>query len=226
MSALSFRENLLQPFVEAGDCVFAVDMDQRVVFWNKTAERVTGYGAQEMRGRPCYLSVHAVGKDRAASCKKDCLAILRARSRCSPSAVDLHLATGREGLLWLSCSYALVPEPDGGGLLLHICHDVSSQVEAVQAVSEFVQHFTGVEADSTKAAGNHADAAIACDPALTSRELQILQLLGEGQGTKDIAAQLVLEQGTVRNHVKHLLAKLSVHSRMQAAALARKGFPF
>jgi DNA-binding NarL/FixJ family response regulator len=57
---------------------------------------------------------------------------------------------------------------------------------------------------------------------LTARELEVLGLLAEGVGTAAIAAQLHLSPHTVRNHVKRILAKLEVHSRLEAVAVARQ----
>lgn len=55
---------------------------------------------------------------------------------------------------------------------------------------------------------------------LTSRELEILQLLAEGLTQADIAAQLVISPKTVGTHIEHILAKLGVRSRAQAIAVA------
>ena len=53
---------------------------------------------------------------------------------------------------------------------------------------------------------------------LTSRELEVLQLVGEGQTNQQIAEHLVIEVGTVKNHVHNILDKLHVSSRGEAAA--------
>lgn len=51
---------------------------------------------------------------------------------------------------------------------------------------------------------------------LTQREWEVLDLLGEGRTTGEIAKQLGMSLATVRSHVKHLLGKLGVHSRDEA----------
>lgn len=55
---------------------------------------------------------------------------------------------------------------------------------------------------------------------LTPRETEILGLLAEGQSNKVIARNLGISDGTVKLHVKAILRKLSVHSRVEAAVLA------
>lgn len=51
---------------------------------------------------------------------------------------------------------------------------------------------------------------------LTSRELEVLQLLSEGRATQEIAQKLFLSVNTVRNHVASILGKLGVRSRLEA----------
>ena len=55
---------------------------------------------------------------------------------------------------------------------------------------------------------------------LTPRESEILSLLAEGQSNKVIARNLGISDGTVKLHVKAILRKLGVHSRVEAAVIA------
>ena len=57
---------------------------------------------------------------------------------------------------------------------------------------------------------------------LTDRERDVLALVGKGLSNADIASQLYLSEGTVRNYVSAVLAKLGVHDRTQAAVIAVK----
>jgi len=58
------------------------------------------------------------------------------------------------------------------------------------------------------------------DP-LTDRERQILQRAGDGMSTADVARELGLSEGTVRNYLSESIAKLGVSNRIEAARLAR-----
>ena len=59
------------------------------------------------------------------------------------------------------------------------------------------------------------------DP-LNDRERQVLRLAGEGQSAGEIAAQLNLSQGTVRNYLSEVIGKLGVGNRIEAYRLARQ----
>jgi DNA-binding NarL/FixJ family response regulator len=55
---------------------------------------------------------------------------------------------------------------------------------------------------------------------LTRREREVLCLIVKGYSNKEIAQQLILTEGTVRNHISHLLARLNLRDRTQAAIVA------
>jgi DNA-binding NarL/FixJ family response regulator len=57
---------------------------------------------------------------------------------------------------------------------------------------------------------------------LSQREVEVLRLLAQGASNRDIADRLVLAEGTVKNHVSNILAKLHAANRTQAADLARR----
>jgi DNA-binding NarL/FixJ family response regulator len=58
--------------------------------------------------------------------------------------------------------------------------------------------------------------------ALTPREREVLACLAAGAGRRDVAEQLYLSANTVRTHLQNLMAKLGVHSTLEAVALSRR----
>jgi len=57
-------------------------------------------------------------------------------------------------------------------------------------------------------------------PGLTDREMQVLRLMAHSKCNKDIAAALFISENTVKNHVRNILEKLHLHSRMEAVTYA------
>ncbi len=57
-------------------------------------------------------------------------------------------------------------------------------------------------------------------PRLTERELEVLKLVARGMNNRDIGAELFISENTVKNHVRNILDKLHLHSRMQAVVYA------
>ncbi len=85
---------------------------------------------------------------------------------------------------------------------------VSPKIAAamMERLSDLAQMFSDVENSVTDSAG------------LTPRELEVLEQIGRGLTNQQIAEYLVIEVGTVKNHVHSILEKLNVSSRGEAAA--------
>lgn len=62
--------------------------------------------------------------------------------------------------------------------------------------------------------GSHGD--------ITSREVEVLQLIARGATNREIAEQLVISEGTVKNHISNILSRLGLRDRTQAAIYARE----
>jgi len=57
-------------------------------------------------------------------------------------------------------------------------------------------------------------------PRLTERELEVLKLVARGMNNRDIARELFISENTVKNHIRNILEKLQLHSRMEAVVYA------
>lgn len=85
---------------------------------------------------------------------------------------------------------------------------VSPEIAAalMERLSELAHLFSGIETSIAETA------------TLTPRELEVLKLIGEGLTNQQIADEMVIEVGTVKNHVHNILEKLKVNSRGEAVA--------
>jgi len=57
-------------------------------------------------------------------------------------------------------------------------------------------------------------------PRLTEREMDVLKLVAKGLNNRDIAKDLFISENTVKNHIRNILEKLQLHSRMEAVVYA------
>ncbi len=59
-------------------------------------------------------------------------------------------------------------------------------------------------------------------PDLTNREVEVLRLIARGATNREVAQQLVISEGTVKNHISNILGRLGLRDRTQAAIYARE----
>jgi DNA-binding NarL/FixJ family response regulator len=92
----------------------------------------------------------------------------------------------------------------------------------VQEAHEILEMARGLIRLSGEQTGSKMSRPVRSDvPTLTSRQLEVLELLAAGKSARDIGAELYLSQATVRNHIRALLQGLGAHSQLEALALAR-----
>jgi DNA-binding NarL/FixJ family response regulator len=67
---------------------------------------------------------------------------------------------------------------------------------------------------------SRADRRAVRTPRLTERELEVLRLVAQGRSNREIGRQLFISENTVKNHVRNMLEKLQLHSRLEAVMYA------
>ena len=214
---------VLELLARSADGVFAVDGEQRIVFWSEATEELIGWPRREVLGRYCYEVVLGNDYEGQPFCRRDCPAIKEARR--GRGVPNYDIACRRNGdEVWLNVSIVPVPaNVAGDAMAIHLIRDVSQRRRSerlAQAAIEAVTRFMPETADAEREAGPYP----APDPALTAREVEVLRLLAQGLGTRDLAHELGVSEATVRNHIQRLLAKLGTHSRLEAVVYgARHG---
>jgi DNA-binding NarL/FixJ family response regulator len=77
-------------------------------------------------------------------------------------------------------------------------------------------------AQIAKEASNHKAQDVLDDVRMTPRELEVIELIGEGLSNKEIAQRLNIAAHTVKSHVRNVMEKLALHTRLQIAAYSRR----
>lgn len=72
------------------------------------------------------------------------------------------------------------------------------------------------------AAGPRGHERVLEDVRMTRREREVIELIGEGLSNKEIAQRLNIASHTVKSHVRNVMEKLALHTRLQIAAYVRK----
>lgn len=124
----------------------------------------------------------------------------------SKNAILQYVAAGASGYV--------LQEVSTEELLQHVraVHDDKALVspDIAAALMEHINELAQISAQTDVDPSAYAE--------LTPREREVLDLIGEDYSNREIAEQLVIEVGTVKNHVHNILKKLDVSSRHEAAA--------
>lgn len=200
--------DLLEAFEHASDGVFAVDQDMRVVYWNLAAERIFGLDATAALGRRCDEIVAGFETSGAALCAPDCRVIGCARRGHAAETYDLVRADATSSTQWLNVTIIVLRgRRRASTLTVHLARDVTERRQLEERTGRILSALPIAAPDSTM-------------PAITRREAEVLRLLACGLSNAKIAEALGVSATTTRNHIEHLLAKLGVHSKLQAVVFA------
>jgi PAS domain S-box-containing protein len=202
------NETLTQALAHAGDGVFAVGSEGRVVLWNRAAEKILGWSAREVMGRPCCDVFVGVDEHGNRLCYKGCHVMSLVKLGEPIQHFNMQTRTKARRAVWLDISILEAPSRgSGGALAIHLFRDVTATRELLRLVHERLQAPSSPPEEST---------------ALTRRELEVLRLMAGGANTKALAERLHVSPATIRNHAQNVFTKLGVHSRLEAVAYATR----
>ena len=215
------RDDILGLLADANFGAYAMSLDQRIVFWNRGAERILGHQADDVLGRRCFEVVTAPAQGGLSpACLHGCPSIRALQGGTIPGAVTMEMtcATGDRKMVSLT-PMVVAAALDNAPLLVHLFDD-SAENEASNLIAERVRGaLSQGEADVVS---DHPVATPASPDAgsLTPRELEVLSLVALGRTTADIAGELGISEHTVRNHVRHFRAKLNAPTKLEAVLAA------
>ena len=197
-----------------GDAVFVVSPDYRIVYWDEQAQFLTGLSAEEILNKPCYEAVLGEKEGGEPFCGYGCSIMRLAQVGRPVTNYDMRVPSPAGKKKWANVSVLSV-DSEEGPYLIHLLRDTQKTHEALELAQGLIQ-LTKKEQESAPSAGR------AGLPALTPRQLEVLELLGRGKSAKEIGRELYLSEPTVRNHIRSLLQALGVHSQLEALARARE----
>jgi two-component system NarL family response regulator len=172
--------------------------------------------AEELIPDVVVLDVRMPGTDGLAACaaiKRAVPATKVIMLTSSDAEADLYEAvkSGASGYLLKSILPHQIPEA------LRAVQRGESQISpsmAAKLLTEFAALAKGAEAPPAPAPAAQPT------PRLTDREMEVLRLVATGMNNREIAKQLFITENTVKNHVRNILEKLQLHSRMEAVVYA------
>jgi DNA-binding NarL/FixJ family response regulator len=85
--------------------------------------------------------------------------------------------------------------------------------------------FSQIASAAASAAATHGREHVLEDVRMTKREREVIELIGEGLSNKEIAQRLNIAAHTVKSHVRNVMEKLALHTRLQIAAYSRRDGP-
>ncbi|MHC5114435.1 MAG: helix-turn-helix transcriptional regulator [Planctomycetota bacterium] len=212
--------SILGLFRNAADGACAVSREQRVILWNRSAEAILGFESAEVLGRGCHEVLRASDEHDQPVCGRNC-PIFRMAGLAQSAPTGVMRVRRKDGeRLWLSMStLAIPPRFQSEAALVHLFRDISQLKMCAAAVDHLLAQVSGrfPEPGAAAPAPFSPPNPTAC---LTPREHEVLALIAAGQSTREIADALYVSPSTVRNHVHNILAKLGVHSRLEAVTTA------
>jgi DNA-binding CsgD family transcriptional regulator len=202
---------LLAALANSPDPLFVTDRHNRIVFWNRSAERLLGYSTDEVLGFPCAGVLEGSDVHGNRYCGDTC-PVTQMGARNEPVRhFDLRLRAKDRREVPLDVSIlSLAVRPPDHFLLVHILKPSDRlPAPAAEAASPPRSPLTLVRESPDARARK-----------LTSREVEVIGMLAAGHTTPEIASRLHISNLTARNHIQNILEKLEVHSKAEAVAFA------
>jgi PAS domain S-box-containing protein len=216
--------SFFQKLAKAADGVLIINHDQHIIYWNQAAEQMLGFGQSEVAGRLCYEILAGRDDQGRLVCREYCRVAMTALHGSGAVAnYDSAVRTKSGDIRWINMSTFVLPTNDTktGSVLVHLFRDVSKKKQNEQ----FIEHILTAANQLQKGELSQSNSSMSVerqDSNLTDREREVLTLLAQGSGTTEIAQSLSISPATVRNHIRNILQKFQVHSRLEAVIYAQE----
>lgn len=204
------RDSALFRLLErTGDAAFTADQEGVIRSWNKAAERLFGYPAAQVMGRPCADVMRGTDGAGAPVCAADCdVRECVLRGSCIAD-FDMAVRKGNE-TIWVNVSTLVwEDEQTGRALIVHLARDAS----VAKARETLIRSAETLGRRLIELAAPKADPPIST---LTRQQTRVLRLLAEGRSSAEIAAHLRISPRTLRTHIHHINRRLHARGRLEA----------
>ena len=208
---------MLELMNEAPYGVYAVDMDQRIVFWNHSAERILGYQRSEVIGLRCYEVCASLPEEGTEPvCVNGCPSIRLAREGIIPPVVHVRMlcSSGQRKPITVTPLIIHRDEDDEQNLLVHLFHEKVNDARA-KSVAENVHSVLSTKLELGETPHDKYRP-------LTLREVEVLRLLAMALEAGEIAERLQLSSHTILNHIRNARMKLNAKNRLEAVLAAQR----
>lgn len=205
-------------FYRAVDAAFAVDGQQRIIYWDPGCEELFHRSSDWVLGRACCDVIRGVSPVTGMPfCSEDCSVANLAKGGDGPKSFPLQGCGGAGRRLPLNVHIGLVPSDcKNGWVVMHFLHlgPAPGLLNAIDAVLRPDRPPRAALRNADTNGGSPRRSR------LSPREREVLQLLAEGLSSATIGKRLSISLTTVRNHIQHIQGKLAVHSQSEAVAYA------
>jgi len=201
------------------DAAFAVNDQGEICSWNKAAEKLFGYTAEEAINKTCGNVLQGMGPLGNEMCGENCSISHRAEKHLEIPNFDLQVKIRSGRHLWVSVSILVFENPrNHRRLIVHLAHDISEGKKNEDLLHKMI--------DVSRQLSNIQEVALKPMPItpLSEQEIEILRLFSSGKNSAEIARRLKITLQTLRNHLHHVNQKLHTHNRLEAVthAMQRK----
>lgn len=198
-----------------------MSLDQRVLFWNQSAQRILGYAPESVIGRQLNQTLEPIivdGPNQAI--QEGCPTVVSLREGKVPERVRVRIqcASGISKLVWIT-PMVIAGATSDATVLVHLFQDERASAGDDPDPDWFTDALESEDA-----------VAVAEPPAgyelptqgigLTGRELEVLRLVALGWATPRIAEELNISPHTVLNHIRHFRRKLNAPTKLDAVVSA------
>lgn len=215
---------ILQIMASSTDGVFAVGADNKIVFWNKSAQKIMGYKPKEVLGKSYKEIIPATDFNGNPVCLKK-TGFKKENNNDVNRVHNYEIITHsiKANRIWLSISVFYVPEGlDKYGMSVYIFRDITRQKIYEKIIKEVISKTDIADQLKITIPSIKKDNNISPPNRLTTREREVLLLLADGYSTKFISSNLYIALSTLRKHIRNIYSKLQAHSMLDAVAKARQ----